>query len=441
MNLIRLTVKETSYRKSNFLLSCFAVSVAVTSVVAAFSLLKIHDIKTKHLLDRKVAETETQIKAIENDIGKIARRKRCNILILPANQNLDDFYSDNCVSEFMPESYVNKLTSSRVLTARHLLPTLEQEVKWPEKSRTVILVGTRGEGSFIHKDSKKSIIRPVEPGTVILGNNLAEESAIKRGDKIFFMGYIFSVAKVYNKRSNRDDITIWMDLKQAQELLHRNGQINAVLALECILTDIDTLKKELHKIVPKTKIVTFADKAEVRKAARSKVEIAARDSMKKIKANRSDIRRGIEKSTSLAVPLIILLSSIWVAILAFLNIRERRYETGLMFAVGIKAKKLLTLFMVRAFMAAVIGLIDGLILGSVIAIIIGCSINGLPLNTQLMNIIFTPELLGGTVLLTPLLTFISSWAPAIYASQQDPAEVLRKEQENRKQMTEKNSIC
>jgi ABC-type lipoprotein release transport system permease subunit len=429
MNLLKLIFKEISYRKVNFLLSCFAVSVAAASVIAAFSLLAIHDIKTRELLDEKVAETNIQVQALEDDIRKITKKMGFNVLILPADQNLDDFYSDNYASKFMPESYVKKLAASRVVTVRHLLPTLEQKVKWPEKSRTVILVGIRGEVPFIHKDPKKPIVSAVKPGTVILGHNLADKMSIKQGDKIFFMGEMFSVSKIYSERGNKDDITIWMDLKKAQSLLGKDGKINGILALECkcAWANINKVRRELLKILPDTKIITFAGKAEARKAARSRVETAAQDAMINIKSTRAEVRGLIEKSTAIVVPLVIVLASIWVAILAFSNTRERRYEIGLMRAVGVKSKSIFALFISRALIMSVIGMIDGILIGLMIGVIIGHGVNNLPLNSKLMSALFNTYLLSGVVLMTPLLTVVSAWVPALYASQQDPADILREE--------------
>jgi ABC-type lipoprotein release transport system permease subunit len=429
MNLLKLTFKEISYRKGNFLLSAFAVSVAVASVIVAFALLTTHDIKTRKLLDQKVAEADTQVRQLEDDIRKITKKMGFNVLILPADQNLDDFYSDNYASKFMPEAYVDKLAASRVVTVRHLLPTLEQKVKWPEKQRTVILVGIRGEVPFIHKDPKKPIVSAVKPDTLILGHHLADRISLKVGDKLFFMGKIFSVSKIYPERGNKDDITIWMDLKQAQELLGKQGKINGILALECkcAWANIAKVRKELLKILPDTKIVTFAGKAEARKAARSRVEMAAKESMINIKSTRSEVRGLIEKTTAIVVPLVIILASIWTAVLAFSNTRERRYEVGLMRALGVKSRKIFSLFISRALIVSITGLVNGILIGFLIALLTANRVSELPLNRDLIDAVFNFTLIAGVLLATPLLTVVSAWVPALYATQQDPADILREE--------------
>ena len=429
MSLLKLIFKEISYRKGAFLLSCFAVSIAVTSVLLSFSLLGIHDRRTRILLDQKVAETNAQVMSLEDDMRKITKNMGFNVLILPKDQNLDDFYSDNYASKFMPEAYVDKLASSRVVTVRHLLPSLEQKVKWPEKSRTVILVGIRGEVPFAHKDPKKPIVSAVKPGTVILGHNLAEKLSIKEGDKIFFMGEIFSVAKIYSERGTKDDITIWMDLKEAQKLLDKPGLINGILALECkcAWADINKVRSELQKILPETQVLSFAGKAAARKAARQRVEKAAAEAIKNIKATRAELRMGIERLTSVVVPLIILLASLWVAILAFSNTRDRRYEIGLMRSIGVNSKKIFLLFIIRAVLMSILGLIFGILLGVAISLFIGHNINHLSLDMQLINTVLNPIMIVSLVVLTPVLSVISCWVPALYAAQQDPAEILREE--------------
>ena len=429
MNSLKIIIKEIFYRKLNFLFSSLAVSTAVAFSLGAFSILTVHDLKTRNLLDTKIKETEQQVKALEDDMRKITKKMGFNVLILPADQNLDDFYSDNYASKFMPEDYVHKLAISRLVTVRHLLPTLEQKVKWIEKSRTVILVGIRGEVPIIHQDPKKPIVSAVKSGTVVVGYNLAKNLGLKVGQNIFFLGEEFTVDKIYQERGNKDDITVWMDLKQAQKLLNKEGLINGIMALECkcAWADIDKVREDIKKILPNTKVISFAGKAEARKAARERVELSAKTAILNIKKTRAEVRGVIEKSAAVIVPLIIIIAAFLVAALALSNTRERRYEIGLMRALGVSTGTLFKIFILRAVLLALIGTCIGIAAGVTAGFILGYGINKLPLNRELFNAICNMRMIGGIVVLTPLLTVVASWVPALSASQKDPAEILREE--------------
>ena len=429
MNLYKLIIKEIFFRKVNFILSCFAASAAIIAVICAFSLLKIHDLKTQELLDEKVEETEIRVKELEDDIRKITKKMGFNVLILPKDQNLDDFYSNNYASKFMPEEYVDKLANSRVITVRHLLPTLEQKVEWPERKRTIILVGIRGEVPIIHKNPKKPIVSAVKPGTVVLGYNLQQKLKLSKNDKISFMGKDFVVAEIHPERGNKDDITMWLDLAQAQQLLDKKGKINGIMALECkcAWANLDKVRKEIGKILPQTKVIGFAGKAEARKSTRDRIDKEALTAITTIKDTRSDVRNLMEKSSAIVVPMVIFIAALWISILAFTNTRERKYEIGLLRALGVKTHTIFLIFIGRAKILAMVALIAGLLLGLAIPYWIATQMIGLTASTDILKAIINFKIIIGTVIFAPLLIIVASWLPAVAASRQDPADILREE--------------
>lgn len=429
MNLKKLIIKEIFYRKINFILSCFAATAAITVIISSFSLLQIHDFKTRELLNQKVSETEKRVKELDDDIRKITKKMGFNVLILPKDQNLDDFYSNNYASEFMPEDYVNKLANSRIVTIRHLLPTLEQKVEWPEKKRTVIMIGIRGEVPIIHLDPLKPIVSAVKPGTVVLGSNLQEKLNLAQGDKILFKGQEFKVAEIHSERGNKDDITIWMDLAQAQQILGKEGKINGIMALECkcAWANLDKIRQEISQILPDTKIIGFTSKAQARKDARGRIEKEALAAIADIKKTRADVRNIIEKSAAVIVPLVIVIAALWIAILAFSNTRERKYEIGLLRALGVKDRTVFMVFIGRAEILSAISVIAGLLIGFAVPYFIAVHIDTISSGTAVINAILSLKVIMGTVVCAPLLIIVATWLPAIIAAKQDPAEILREE--------------
>src|SRR5262249_5911646 len=154
MSLRRLVVREILFRKLNFCLGVLAATVAVGCVAGALALLRRHDLDTERIIAAKEAETRARMAALEDDYRKLTLKMGFNVLILPKNQNLGDLYADDFASNYMPEEYASRLAQSRVATLNHVLPSLQQRIKWPEYDRTVLLMGVRSEVYVQSKQQK-----------------------------------------------------------------------------------------------------------------------------------------------------------------------------------------------------------------------------------------------------------------------------------------------
>ena len=292
MNLHRLVFREILHRKLSFSLGVISASVAVACLVAALAILQKHDARTEQIIAAKEAETRQQMAKLEDDYRKLMLKMGFNVLILPKEQNLSDLYADDFASKYMPEEYATRLAKSRVATINHVLPSLQQKVKWPERERTVLLMGVRGE-VYIQSKQQKPLLEPVAPGTMILGHELARNLALKAGDQTKFMGREFTVAKVNAERGNKDDITVWISLPEAQELLGKPGLINGILALDCTCDTVDRLgriRPEIARILPDTQVIEYASQALTRAEARQRAAAEAQASIQREKEGRDKLR-------------------------------------------------------------------------------------------------------------------------------------------------------
>ena len=247
MNRLKLILKEIAHSKINFSLWMLSVAAACAAVILALAFLKSHEVETKKIIAQKEKETKFRVEKFQDDYRKITKKMGFNILIIPKKQNINNFYADNSVSEYMPENYVHKLANSKIVTIRHLLPSIQQKIKWKEKKRTIFLIGTRGEVPNVFKSPLKPLKQPVNPGEIILGYELHNSLNISTGDFITLLGKKFKVINNYDERGNKDDITAWINLKEAQEILNKKNKINAILALECncAWADISKVRKEI----------------------------------------------------------------------------------------------------------------------------------------------------------------------------------------------------
>jgi putative ABC transport system permease protein len=426
MTIWNLLIREILHRKLSFALAVLSVMVASGSLIGSITLLKIHDIHTSKLLEQKQAELEQRMAQLKDDTRKAMLKLGFNIVILPKDQNLSDWYAEDYASKYMPEDYVHKLAESGIVTVRHFLPSLQQKIEWPEYKRTIILVGARGEVPNLHKNPVKPLVQPVPPGTISLGYELHRSMEMKVGDTIELMGRKFTVHDCHKERGNKDDITAWIYLAEAQELLDKPGQINAILALECMCAGhegLPLIRKEIAEILPGTQIIERGSRVIARAEARTKVEEQARVAIEKEIAAREELRAVRERLASILTPVVVTACAVWIAVLGFTNVRARREEIGILRAIGVRSRGVMVMFVSRHVLLGVLGGALGFVAGVVAAIYFsaheGTQIRIIDMNLSWAGLFLVS--VGGAA----ALAVIAGWIPTIVAARQDPADVLR----------------
>lgn len=422
MTVWRLIFRELAHRKLGFSLGLLSVAIAVATLAGALTLLRAHDLHTEAIVATKEAETKREMAQMEDDYRKIMKDMGFNVLILPKDQNLADLYADDFASKYMPEEYVERLAKSDIVTVQHLLPSLQQKARWPEQGdRTMIVVGTRGEVPYAQRTVKEPILQPVEPGTIVLGYELHRGANAKVGDTITLMGRQLKVAKCHGERGNKDDITAWINLREAQEIFNRPGQINGILALECVCAadSLDKIRADIARILPETQAIEFRSQVIARAEARRRAAEAAVTAVDAEKQQRAKLRAAREAFAAMLVPLAFIGCMAWVGLSTFGNVRDRRAEIGVLRALGVRSGQILSVFLGKAALIGVAGGIAGYVAGFLIGSLWG--------EGATLPALFDPALLGMSILLAPVLALIAAWIPALLAAQQDPAVVLREE--------------
>jgi len=376
------------------------------------------------------AKFAKEMKAYEDDVRKTMKGLGFNIFIFPEGQELSEVYAEGFASKTMPESYAGKLAESKIVTVNHLLPSLTRKLKWPERERTVILIGIRGEVPIAHRDPKKPLIDPVQKGRIVLGHELHRSLDLKEGNATVFMGREFIVGKCHAERGTKDDITIWMHLGECQELLKEEGRINAIKALECNCASIDRLgeiRREIAGILPGTKVIETESKALARAEARNKAKKHSQSAIAskkaeaiKLQADRERLRLEDKQKYTALLTVVILGSMAWVSFLAFANARDRQAEIGILRAMGISTGSILGALMGRAFLVGLFGAGLTLLFAFLLGDTLRGSLHGFDLKSLRGDI---PLVL----LSVPVLSCAASWLPALQAANRDPATILRNE--------------
>jgi len=424
-----ILVKEIMHRWRSFALGLFAVTVAIGSLTGALTLLKVHDLQTQKILTEKEEETEKKMAILKDEMRKATLKLSFNLLILPKQQSIRDLHIEGYPSEYMPEEYVTRLVNSGIITVRHFLPSLQQRIKWPEKNRTITLVGTRGEVPNLYKDPRKPLVQPVPQGTIVLGYGLHHSLGLEVGDKVKLLGREFTVHKCYEERGSKDDFTAWIHLRQAQELLDKEGLINAILALECLCQGVENLlgkvRKEIEQILPGTQVIEKGTKALARAESRIKVGQEAKAAVERERRHRTQMRSEREFFAAVLVPLVMVTCAVWVGLLAFNNVRDRKAEIGIQRAMGFRARQIMFLFLSKYLIMGLLGGVLGIFVGLGFGRWLGLTLEGDIKEIVAAGELFNPGLFLLALIIAPVLTVISAYLPTMVAIRQDPAEALR----------------
>ncbi len=86
----------------------------------------------------------------------------------------------------------------------------------------------------------------------MLAVSIAVMVALNVGSKVRLLGRQFTVVRCREERGTKDDITVWINLAEAQEMLGRKGRISAIWALECrcAWADLAKVRAEIARILP-----------------------------------------------------------------------------------------------------------------------------------------------------------------------------------------------
>lgn len=273
---------------------------------------------------------------------------------------------------------------------------------------------------------------------MVVGFEIQKDLGLSVGDRVTFRGQEFTISKVHPERGSTDDVTVWINLAQAQEMLGMQNLINAILALECDCAGdrISAIREEISSILPGTQVVEKYSQALARAEARAKAKETAEAALAHEKEAGTALLKREEQSrvalenrhagfAAVLVPLVLFASAATVFLLALLNARQRTSEIGILRAIGLKSRQIVLLFLSKA---TLIGLIGGII-GVIVGYAVGLSLGGLEeigMSSQqlLQSSNLLPTLIAAP-LIAPVLTGVASWVPAMLAAQKDPALVLQ----------------
>ncbi len=388
MNPVRLVIKELLYRRVSSFIILLTVIVASTVSVAIYSLSK----------------------ASENETRKIMREQGLNLYIFPKGTNLIDFYSVNGTPTF-PAKYVDVLAESKTFDAvRHLTGILQ--LKYPDwtdpngSHHQIVVVGYKDEAMQRFLPKQEIMGTDVVKGTVQVGALLAKN--IPEGEPFKITGedgnlYEFKIAKRLDEGKGMIDQGVAFNLEDLQNVLGMEGQINKIEALGCVCADgrIKNARKQVQAIFSDLEVTEITSIADARE----------------------NQRLMMNKYGSFIIPFVILSSLLISGLLFYSNVLTRRQEIGLLKAMGRSKIFISFIILFKAFILGLIGSIAGFFIGSLVAEYFGKEI----FMFTAMDIKPLWMVFGLSIVIFPVLWMLSSWIPALVATQIDAARTLSQE--------------
>ena len=380
--MFHLIFKEIIHRKLNFLLSLLAIVTAVALFVSFFTTGQASRRETTRLM---------------RDIG-------FNLRIIPRETDMNRFLSTGLSEHTMPEEYVYRFETQENIYYNHLTAILHKKIMW--NNMEIVLTGMAPR-EVAPPDKKKSpMIFVIKQGTVHVGSVLADSLDIQKGDKIELLGKSFIVARRLPETGTIDDIRIYALLRDVQDILNMEGQINEIKALECLcfasgVDRLTALREYLEKLLPEAKVVEIKSIADAREKQRLMVD----------------------KYFAFIVPFALVVCAAWIGVLAMMNVRERRHEIGIMRAIGYGSGKIVVLFLGKAIVIGVIGAAIGFGVGTGLALVLGVDI--FKVTAKMIKPAY--DMLIWSIIAAPAFAAVSSFIPTMIAVTQDPAVTLREE--------------
>jgi putative ABC transport system permease protein len=334
MNLRSLVWKELRQRPTALLTSGLSVLLGVAALVAI-----------RHV-----------VAASEGEVGRQMERLGANVLILPKQASLQNYYAADMQQHTLPESHVSRVLLEGLPGVEKLSPRLCKSVKVGDREVTLtgILPQSEFEGSaawqsvklFKRKHAgctkaacgpkaadlstdvlvKQRTIQELKDDEIVVGAEVAEMAGIKSGRTVTLLGEPFKAVGVLPRTGTIDDSRVFAHLHTVQRLAKAGEVVSAIEVLGCCEDAAGQLVPQLAELLPDAKVVTISHVVE------------AQVGVNRLMAN-----------LSLFVTLILVVvggSSVAGAIAA--NVRDRRREIGTLMALGACPGYVVRLFLLKA---------------------------------------------------------------------------------------------
>ena len=349
-----------------------------------------------------------------------------NILILPKSASLQDYYTADMQSEEFPEEYVTRLANSDLQGLDNLSPKLSMPVAIGDKHFTLTGIlpknefqakaAWQGVGIFARPQGcgvvdvpgvtpatpvqetlvRKRVIDTLASNEILVGADIGASLGTKAGDTLDLLGRSFTVTAVLPPTGTVDDSRAFAHLHTVQEMAGKGPVLNAIEIVGCCNQISQGLVQKINTLLPEAKVVTITQIVDTQ-----------------IRTNQMMARLSF-----LFLAIIVLVGGASIANYMYANVFERRKEIGTLMALGASASIVLRMFLLKALLLGVGGGIAGYATGTIIAVVFGPRIAGVPVLPMSSLILWALGVATG-------ISLVASYFPARRAARLDPSSALQ----------------
>src|SRR5690606_5908329 len=338
MKLRSLIWKELWQRPTPMLTSLLAVTLGVTALVA---------------IQNITVSSERKIAGDMESLG-------ANVLVLPPDVSLQDYYAADLHEKTMPEEYVTRLALARLPGVQNLAPKLCVQTKVNELA--VTLTGILPKSEFQAKAAWQGLAlmtnpigsergccptatsvtsgEPDDPSTlattrsiqqlgkseVILGADIAAKLQRVAGEKLKLLGETFHIVTVLPETGTGDDSRLFAHLHTVQRLSEAGPVINVIEIMACCEDAAGSLIADLSSELPQTRIVTISH----------------------LVATQVAVNGLMSRLSWVFFSILLLVGGASIASVMFANVTERRKEIGTLMALGASRQFVTRMFLGKA---------------------------------------------------------------------------------------------
>ena len=384
MTFLDISINSLRRRKSRMVFLVFGLIIAVSTVVTLVSV---------------AAQMNAEIATSLDEFG-------ANIIIVPRSEDLSLNYGGVSVSSVAFD--VHTLREEDVQAIRTIknkdnisivAPKLLTAVKL--QGRTVLAVGVDfSEEMRLKKWWSLTGRKPTAETDAIVGSDAGAALGLDFNQKFVLNGESFTVAGVLQPTGSQDDAIIFINLKRAQRLFNKPGQLSLVeVAALCYDCPIDEIVSQASERLPGAKVTA------IRQTIESKMEAMHRF-----------------EHFSLGISVIVLVVGILIVFTSMTaSVNERTREIGVFRAIGFRQSNIIRVILMEALLTSLLAGLLGYFMGfsatRFVSIMLGI--------TAAPNPSISPGLIALSVVLSVVIGLAGSVFPAVKASRLDPSVALK----------------
>lgn len=406
MTLTELVKKELWHRKSQLISGLLTMTIGIAVIVAIRSI-------------SVVSERAVAVKL--DNLG-------ANILVLPMNANIDDYYAADIDAPTFSESFVNRVMNSTLPGIDNMSPKLSRRIKIGTES--VVLTGILPKSEIASKPlwQKTGLIgkqlkvscAPDKPGNngttlkdaklqrrsidtlsndhCLVGVSAAKRLGKKANEIVVIEGKQLLISKILPETGTVDDDRVFVNLHIAQQMFEVPNQISSIEIMGCCNEISDGLLNKLKKVLPETRITTIGQ----------------------IVATQVETNKMMKQLMLAFLAIIVVVGSFSIGNFIWANVNERKKEIGILRLIGYNKRHVYFIMMAKALFLGFTGGVAGYILGTITALTISPRVAGVPAQV-------VPSLFFISLGLSVAIALTGAIIPTYFAGKIEPFVNLQEE--------------